>query len=176
MKRAILDWMLVAATAAVLAVVLLGTKGAFAARPAVEARIEKLLPFVAAAMGEKIPSGRPRLVFMSHDRLQALPTAASGLETVAASKGGTIILDKTFTPGPATDWILVHELVHWMQFETQSFVTQYGGRQDATDTTCAGEFEYQAYHIADLWILAGNTGTLSDPLTVMMFHVGCQGF
>jgi hypothetical protein len=152
---------------ALAALVMVPSAQARPGRIALDARIAELSDFVRMVTGYEVKTA-PRIVFHAQEQLDRMyfgdnyrPSLKGWIGALAA--GGTIMLSDDFMLG-RDDHILVHELTHFMQFES-------GKAGDG----CAGRLEPEAYRVQDIFVAATGRGKRSDPLTVMSIVAACDG-
>jgi len=100
-----------------------------------------------------------RIVFGEHYK----PTLADFVAAMHAS--GVVSLPPDIKTDGSDDWVLLHELVHFQQFEA--------GQEGQV---CAGEREQEAYRLQDLFVTSTGRGKPSDPMTVVMYAASCSGY
>lgn len=144
--------------------------------------VEAFLKFDHEVTGLPIPKERPRFVFKTRCELGALASDApkvedskdcNAMEVRGATGGGVIFLQDNYTPG-RDDYILVHELVHFMQWADQQYHPLGEPEAKAFPTDCPGLTEPEAYHAQDVFVAATGRGETSDPLSVMLYSIGCN--
>jgi hypothetical protein len=80
----------------------------------------------------------------------------------AMSSHGVIILPPGISADGEDDDVLVHELVHFQQFEAGK-----GGE-------CRGRLEEEAYELQDKFVESTGRGKKSDPMTVASMALSCE--
>lgn len=131
-------------------------------------RVAELSEFVRLATGYAV-TAPPKIVFKSQEQLDrtffgANYTPALAGHVGALTIGGAIMLSEDFEIG-RDDYILVHELTHFMQHES--------GKDDGG---CASRREPEAYRVQDIFVAATGRGKRSDPFTVLTIAAGCDGY
>lgn len=141
-----------------------------AARPSqqeIDKRAAEIGEFVRLVTGYKV-TARPKIVFRSQETLDRIyfgddyKPSLSGF-TAALAIGGVIMLNDRFELG-RDDYILAHEITHFMQHES-----------GVDDKGCAGNLEPEAYRVQDIFVAATGRGVRSDPFTVLAIAAACSG-
>lgn len=157
MQSVFRKWML----AALLSLSLIQCATAAPQRPNEEAlivRIEELLEFVELMTGLRTDT-RPRVLFTTRMVIGGLAMGDAYHENhnvIAAAYGNVIFLPTSFELGRDDD-VLVHELVHFVQFAT--------GKDG--EVRCSSQLEPEAYRVQDAFRAATGSPVRSDPLTVL---------
>lgn len=131
-------------------------------------RVVELSEFVRVATGYR-SKAEPYVVFLPADTINRVYFAEKYKEgerdIIAVTIGNVIMLRTDFQLG-ADDHILVHELVHFMQFDAGED-QKVGG-----NALC---LEPEAYHVQDVWRAAHGAPERADPLRMIAFRMACQG-
>lgn len=111
----------------------------------------------------------PKIVFRTREDMARTyfgenyrPSLADFISAMAVH--GIVFLPPDIKTDGSDDWLLLHELVHFQQFEA--------GRGNE----CAGEREREAYALQDLFVTSTGRGKKSDPMTVMLHVASCSGY
>lgn len=111
----------------------------------------------------------PKIVFRTREDMARTyygehyrPDLATFIRAMAVK--GTVFLPPDVKADGSDDWLLLHELVHFQQFEA--------GRGEV----CAGEREREAYALQDLFVASSGRGEKSDPMTVLSHLASCSGY
>ena len=111
----------------------------------------------------------PRIVFRSREEMGRIyfgenyrPSLSDFINAMAVR--GVVYLPPDIKTDGSDDWVLLHELVHFQQFEA--------GRSEM----CAGDREVEAYRLQDLFVTSTGRGKPSDPLSVISYAASCQGY
>ena len=129
--------------------------------------------FVLAWIGERtdypVPEIQPNIVITERHNLCAQYGNTPYAECEALQLAGlyneqeTIFLRADFDlEDPAHQAWLVHELVHWVQWEAGEHVG-----------ACRGVLEVEAYRLQDAWRERHGLAAASDAFTLMMLEAGC---
>jgi hypothetical protein len=125
----------------------------------VEKRIWELLPWVLKTTGYKADIYFRYVVeFASPQTLARMyygPNYKDQTDIEAVSLGNTVWLADHFQLG-RDDYVLVHELVHLLQFE------------NAAEFPCMARQEYEAYHVQAKWVSEFKSGQMPDLLYMIM--------
>ena len=139
-------------------------------------RIPKLMEFDSYVTMLPVPKGMPKIVFNTQEQLDKRyfgknynPDIKNWIK--AETKGGVIFLNEDFNLKDE-EYVLVHELVHYMQFENDKY-HDYAGEEHQTPV-CKSLMEPEAYRAQDAWVSATGKGKLSDPFTVMAIVAACS--
>lgn len=140
-------------------------------------KIERLMKFSAAVSGLEV-KGKPIIKYVTQETLDRLyfgdqydPSMKGWIG--AAAKGGVIYLNQNFKLG-RDDYILVHELTHFLQFENQKFHDMSGAARTFDEKTCPGLVEPEAYRVQDAFVLATGRGQRGVGLKVYMAYMACS--
>jgi len=102
----------------------------------------------------------PKVVFRSYEELgrmyygdQYRPDLPLKIEAI--TDGGVIFLEAHWKP-VRDDYVLLHELVHFQQFES------------GKDFQCVGQKELEAYTLQDQWVVEHGRGKRPDKFTVFV--------
>lgn len=132
-------------------------------------RLRFLMQWAADALGVRGNVDLPRIVVVS-DR--ALQVEVYGAEAVASGRvdadnhalaaydmdaGAMLVSASRDLTDPAQEYILVHELVHHLQFV------------HGLPARCPAEYERDAYRIHNLWVRATGLGVEKDALSAFVF-------
>ena len=154
---------------AALALVILSSFAAYARPPqdAFDARVAELSEFVRLVTGYTV-TAKPKIVFRTQEQLDRTYFGANYTPSLKGQIGalaisGVIFLSEDFELG-RDDYILAHELTHFMQFESGK---DGGG--------CAARLEPEAYRVQDIFVAATGRGKRSDPFTVLLSAAACDG-
>ena len=143
--------------------------------------IARLLDFAHVVTGLKDDGTRPKIVYRTQEQLDRMALGDNYKPALAGwigalESGGVIFLSDDFQIG-RDNYILAHELTHFLQFENAKYHDVLrGGAEMPYDpgTTCAGLVEPEAYHVQDVYVAATGIGKRSDPFTVFSIVSACQ--
>lgn len=144
------------------------TRPVLAQSPELIARLHDLNAWVRLHTSYKA-THLPKIVFRSREQMAReyfgkdyRPSLSDFIKGMTI--GGVVVLPPDIKTDGSDDWVLLHELVHFQQFEA-------GRGED-----CAGLRELEAYRLQDLFVTSSGRGRPSDPLTVISYASSCHGY
>jgi len=169
-----------AALAVAVGLCLLMMVAAASARPAqvdMDRAIPPMLEFNHWATGQRTPKDPPVIKYASRAALQAMYgcAEAGGCGVMAVTlPDGTIVLDEDFELG-RDDYVLVHELVHFMQYSNGVYHDLGRAEQRIKPDTCIAGMEPEAYRAQAAYVAARGAGWAPNDFTVLTYALSCWG-